>query len=146
MRKLTRDLSMDRDSEVDSGAHASSEQLAREQAVRQFEARRRFKISTAAAAVGVTLLVPIWAATEYRNAGGWPTRGFSQRSGVRNVWNLWIIYPVISLACMTVARLVRVRACAGFGRRDPAGDGESDGYRRDVRCAPRSTWLFALWR
>lgn len=48
-----------------------SAQLARQQAIEQIEARRRrFKISTAASAVGLTLLVPIWAATEYHNAGG----------------------------------------------------------------------------
>ena len=27
-------------------------------------------------------------------AGGWPTQGFSQSSGIPNVWNFWIIYPV----------------------------------------------------
>jgi hypothetical protein len=131
MRKLTHDLPMDTDSEVDSDAPASSEQLAREQAVRQFEARRRFKISTAAAAIGVTLLVPIWAATEYRNADGWPTRGFSQRSGNRNVWNLWIIYPVISLACMTAARGWFV-----YGRA-PVSDAEIQREMESQRGSPR---------
>ena len=72
----------DRPADIDSDAPANSEQLARQQAIQQIRARRRFKVSTASAAVGVTLLVPIWAATEYRNAGGWPTRGFSQRSGI----------------------------------------------------------------
>jgi hypothetical protein len=73
------------DSPADIGpdAPAGSEQLARQQAAKQAKARRLFKISTASAGVGVTLLVPIWAATEYRNAGGWPTRGFSQRSGTQ---------------------------------------------------------------
>ncbi len=85
MPDLTHDLPMDMTSEINSNAPGNNEQLAREQAVRQFEARRRFQISTAAAAVGVTLLVPIWAATEYCNAGGWPTRGFGQKSGARNV-------------------------------------------------------------
>jgi len=48
-------------------APADSGQRARQQAIQQIKARRRFKISTASAAAGVTLLVPIWAATEY-----WP--------------------------------------------------------------------------
>jgi len=83
----------DRPAHIGSDAPADNEQPARQQAIKQIRARRRFKISTAAAAVGVTLLVPIWATTEYRNAGGWPTHGFSQSSG-NKVWNIWIIYPL----------------------------------------------------
>jgi hypothetical protein len=49
----------------------------------------------------VTLPVPIWAVTEYRNAGGRPARGFSQRSGIPGVWNIWIIYPFIAYTLIT---------------------------------------------
>jgi hypothetical protein len=91
----------DRPAHIDSDAPTDSEQLARQQAIQQIKARRRFKISTGSAAVGVTLLVPIWAATEYRNAGGWPTRGFSQNSGIPRVWNIWIIYPFAAYALIT---------------------------------------------
>jgi hypothetical protein len=87
--------------DIDPDARADSEQLARQQAIRQVRARRLFKISTASAAAGVTLLVPIWATTEYHNAGGWPARGFSQRSGTHGVWNIWIIYPFLALALIT---------------------------------------------
>ena len=62
----------DRSADIGPDAPADSEQLARQQAIKQIKATRRFKISTAAAAVGVTLMVPIWATTEYHNAGGWP--------------------------------------------------------------------------
>jgi hypothetical protein len=91
----------DRPAHIGSGVPGDSGQVARQQAVKQIRARRRFKISTASAAVGVTLLVPIWGATEYRNAGGWPTRGFSQRSGIPGVWNVWIIYPFLAYALIT---------------------------------------------
>jgi hypothetical protein len=70
----------DRSADIGPDAPADSEQLARRQAIKQIKARRGFKISTAAAAVGVTLLVPIWATTEYYNAGGWPTRADSARA------------------------------------------------------------------
>ena len=40
------------------------------------------------------VLVAIWAITEYHNAGGWPGNGFSQSSGIHDVWNFWIVYPV----------------------------------------------------
>jgi hypothetical protein len=87
--------------EIDPDAPADSEQAARQQATKQAKARRLFKISTASAGVGVTLLVPIWATTEYHNADGWPTRGFSQRSGTHGVWNIWIIYPFLAYALIT---------------------------------------------
>jgi hypothetical protein len=89
--------------DTDSNAPANSEQLARQQAVKQIERRRRFKISTAAAAVGMILLVAIWASTEYHNAGGWPSQGFSQSSGIHDVWNIWIIYPIIAWVLLTAA-------------------------------------------
>ena len=39
----------------------------------------------------------------YHNAGGWPTQGFSQSSGIPNVWNFWIIYPVGAWIFLTAA-------------------------------------------
>lgn len=75
-------------------APARSEQLARQQAIRQIERRRRFRVSTAWSAVGMIILVVIWAGSEYHNAGGWPTQGFSQSSGIHDVWNFWIVYPL----------------------------------------------------
>jgi hypothetical protein len=89
--------------DTESNAPASSEQLARQQAIKQIERRRRFKISTAVSAVGMILLVAIWATSEYHNAGGWPTHGFSQSSGLHDVWNFWIIYPIIGWALLTAA-------------------------------------------
>jgi hypothetical protein len=91
------------DDTTEADAAAGRDQLARQQAIRQIELRRRFKISTAAAGVGMALLVAIWAATEYHNAGGWPTHGFSQSSGIHDVWNLWIIYPLIAWVLLTAA-------------------------------------------
>ena len=40
------------------------------------------------------ILVVIWAVSEYHNAGGWPVNGFSQSSGIHEVWNFWIAYPL----------------------------------------------------
>ena len=91
----------DRPADIAPDASAGSEGLARQQAIKRIKARRRFKVSTSSAGVGVTLLVPIWAATEDRNAGGWPARGFSQRSGTPGVWNIWIIYPFLAYALIT---------------------------------------------
>ena len=84
------------DTPADTGpdAPARGEQLARQQAIRQIERRRRFRVSTAWSAVGMMILVVIWAVSEYHNAGGWPTQGFSQSSGIPDVWNFWIVYPL----------------------------------------------------
>ena len=75
-------------------APADREQLARQQAIRQIERKRRFRISAAWSAIGMVILVAIWAMSEYHNAGGWPTQGFSQSSGIHDVWNFWIVYPL----------------------------------------------------
>ena len=53
--------------------------------------------------LGLVILVIIWAFAEYHNAGGWPTKGFSQSSGVPNVWNYWIIYPAIAWVVFVAA-------------------------------------------
>jgi 2TM domain len=79
---------------IGSNAATGSEQLARQQAIKQIERRRHFRISAAASGIGMIILVAIWALSEYHNAGGWPTHGFSQSSGIHDVWNFWIIYPL----------------------------------------------------
>jgi hypothetical protein len=86
-----------------SDAPANTVQLAREQAVKQIERKRRYWIGTAISTIGLLVLAVIWAITEYHNAGGWPTQGFSQSSGIRDVWNIWIIYPAIGWAFLTAA-------------------------------------------
>jgi hypothetical protein len=88
-----------------SGAdeRASSEQLARQRAIRQIERKRRFRIRASMGTLGMSILAVIWAFSEYHNAGGWPTSGFSQSSGIPNVWNYWIIYPAIAWVLLTAA-------------------------------------------
>jgi 2TM domain-containing protein len=89
----------------------------REQAIRQLERKRRFRISTAWSAVGMLILVVIWAVAEYHNAGGWPTHGFSQSSGIHDVWNFWIIYPVGAWLLITVGH-----AWAAYGYKPVSED------------------------
>ena len=50
----------------------AAEQLAREQAIKQIERKRRFWTGAAWSGIGMLILVIIWAMTEYHNAGGWP--------------------------------------------------------------------------
>ncbi len=78
--------------------------VARQQAIRHIERRRHFHIELVVSAIGMALLVIIWATAEYHNAGGWPTNGFSQSSGIHDVWNYWIIYPVIGWVLILAAR------------------------------------------
>jgi len=86
--------------------------LARQQAIKQIERRRHFHIELAVACIAIVVLAVIWATSEYHNAGGWPTHGFSQSSGIHDVWNIWIIYPVIGIALILGAR-----AWFTYGRR-----------------------------
>ena len=83
---------------------AQTEELARQQAIKQIERRRHFRVHAVATAIGTFILVVIWALSEYHNAGGWPTHGFSQSSGIHDVWNFWIVYPVAGLGLILGAR------------------------------------------
>ena len=91
---------------------AGREALDRQEAIKQIERRRHFRIEFIASAIGMILLVAIWAATEYHNAGGWPTQGFSQSSGIHDVWNSWIVYPIVGWALIMASR-----AWFAFGRK-----------------------------
>jgi hypothetical protein len=92
----------DRDAGTGSDAPAHTRELARQEAIKRIEHKRRFWIGTAASTGGMVVLAAIWAITEYHNAGGWPTQGFSQSSGTHDVWNIWIIYPALAWMFLTV--------------------------------------------
>jgi hypothetical protein len=93
------------DTPADAGpdAPAGRDQRARQEAIKQIERRRRFWASAIWSGIGMAVLVVIWAVTEYHNAGGWPTQGFSQSSGIQDVWNFWIIYPLGAWLLITAA-------------------------------------------
>jgi hypothetical protein len=98
---MLHDISHDTPTSGDSDAPVASGPLARQQAIKQIERKRRFWMGTALSSVGIIALTAIWAFSEYHNAGGWPTSGFSQSSGIPNVWNYWIIYPFIAWVLLT---------------------------------------------
>ena len=70
----------------------------RELAIKEIERKRHFLTRAVIGAALIVLLVVIWAVSEYHNAGGWPSDGFSQSSSIPHVWNIWIIYPVLSIS------------------------------------------------
>jgi len=80
---------------IDSSVPERGDAEVRELAVKQIERKRRFELRAFAAAVLCAFLVVVWAVSEYNNAGGWPTNGFSNTSSIPHVWNDWIIYPLI---------------------------------------------------
>jgi hypothetical protein len=85
-------------------------------ALDRIKRRRNFLTHVFGTLVVGVLLVIVWATTEYRNAGGWPT-GF--RTGRDNHdWDPWIMYP---LAAGVVA--LAIHAWIAFGRR-PATERE----------------------
>jgi hypothetical protein len=96
----------------------SSEDEARWQAIKEIGRRRRFRIEVVSSLIGMVILVVIWAIAEYHNAGGWPTHGFSQSSGIHDVWNFWIIYPFIAWVL-----ILATRAWSLYGNK-PISDGE----------------------
>ena len=100
---MVHDISHDKGTDAEPKAPAASDQLARDQAVKQVERRRRFWMRATMGTLFMLILAVIWAFAEYHNAGGWPTSGFSQSSGIANVWNYWIIYPFGAWVLFTAA-------------------------------------------
>ena len=100
---MVHDISHDKPAGSDLTTSAITAQLARQQAIQQIQRRRRFRIRVTMGILGMMILTIIWALTEYHNAGGWPANGFSQSSGIPNVWNYWIIYPAIAWVLLTAA-------------------------------------------
>jgi len=94
----------DSPTDIGSNVAAGGEQIARQQAIKQIERRRHFRIGLITSGIGMIILVVIWAMSEYHNAGGWPIHGFSQSSGIHDVWNFWIIYPLGAWVLIFAAR------------------------------------------
>ncbi len=78
----------------------SDEQQVREMAIRHIEQERRFHKHVVEYLIVSIVLVIAWATSEYNNADGWPTKGFSESSGTAHVWNLWIVYPLVVFAAL----------------------------------------------
>jgi len=78
----------------------SDEQQVREMAIKQIEQERRFHKHVVSYVMVSILLVIVWAISEYNNANGWPTDGFSESSGAPHVWNIWIVYPVVVMVAL----------------------------------------------
>jgi hypothetical protein len=111
-------------------APVTGDRLAREQAIKQIERKRRFWITAAMGTLAMIVLTLIWGFSEYHNAGGWPVDGFSQSSGIPGVWNYWIIYPAIAWFFLTVAGGLSVYLRKPISERDIAREMErQDGPR-----------------
>jgi protein-S-isoprenylcysteine O-methyltransferase Ste14 len=88
---------------IESSVTERDDAEVRELAVKQIERKRKFEMRAFAAAVLGAFLVVVWAVSEYNNAGGWPTNGFSNSSSIPHVWNDWIIYPLIGIGlCVAI--------------------------------------------
>jgi protein-S-isoprenylcysteine O-methyltransferase Ste14 len=83
---------------VDGPAPARADTTVRDLAIKEIERKRRFLTRAVIGGALIVMLVVIWAISEYHNAGGWPSHGFSQSSSIPHVWNIWIIYPVLSIS------------------------------------------------
>jgi hypothetical protein len=82
---------------VASTATPEGQAQVRELAIKQIERKRRFRAHAFFYGAVSLLLIVIWAITEYHNAGGWPSSGFSQSSSIPHKWNIWIIYPLLGI-------------------------------------------------
>lgn len=108
----TQQLVSDKPPVLDADVSDRDDQRIRELAIKQIERRRRFRMRAFSAAIASVVVIIIWAITEYNNAGGWPTEGFSQSSSIPHVWNIWIIYPLVGIGVA-----VAIDAWNTFGRK-----------------------------
>ena len=69
---MLHDIVYDTPTDSEQNAPVSDEQAVRQQAIRQIERKRRFRIRAVVSAIGMLALVAIWAISEYHTAGGWP--------------------------------------------------------------------------
>ena len=123
---MLRDVSHDKPGDSALDAPATGKQLARQQAIRQIERRRRFRMRATIGTLLMIVLTVSWVFAEYHNAGGWPTHGFSQSNsgwGHPNVWNPWIIWPAMVWMLWTAGDAWRT-----FGRK-PISESE---IRREI--------------
>jgi hypothetical protein len=67
---------------------------------------RKFKLYLSAYVLGMLVLTPVWALTEYLNADGWPER-FSEQSNPGD-WNPWIFW--VALAGLLLVGIAALRA------------------------------------
>jgi 2TM domain len=127
---MVHDIAHDKPADSNPDEPVTGEQLARQQAIQQIERRRHFWVRATIGTIGMIILVLIWAFSEYHNAGGWPTKGFSQSSGIHDVWNYWIIYPAIAWVVLTAGDAWRT-----FGRK-PISESE---IKREIdrQASPR---------
>ncbi len=112
---VPKDASAD-EAPMDSGG--SGGEASRQEAIKQIKRRRRFHTEFVVSGIGMVFLVLIWATSEYHNAGGWPTHGFSQSSGIHDVWNYWIIYPIGAWILIMAGRAWSVYRHQGISESD----------------------------
>jgi uncharacterized membrane protein YhaH (DUF805 family) len=96
----------------------TDEQTGRQRAIEQIERKRKYWYQTLSWGVAMVFLTAVWAVTEYQNADGWPTGGFSESSGTPHVWNMWILYPVIAWLFFSIAYGISVYVRKPITERD----------------------------
>ena len=73
---------------------------------RHLEHVRKFKLYLSAYVLGMLVLTPVWALTEYLNADGWPER-LSEQSNPGD-WNPWILW--VALGGLLLVGIAALRA------------------------------------
>jgi hypothetical protein len=133
----------------------------RERSIEQITPRRQFQRELFGAALAIVILFLTWTLFEYHNVGGSPTQGFSQSSGIHNVWNSWVwnswvwnswvsnywlVFPVGA-----VALIVGLRAWFVYGRK-PTSDAEiaremrrHQDEHQSLPLAPESDMFESRW-
>ena len=120
---MVHDISHDKGTDTEPKAPAASDQLVRDQAVKQIERRQHFWMRATMGTLFILILAVIWVLAQYHNAGGWPTKRVQPELGHRERVELLDHLPGHRVgAADRGGRLVGLRPQAGLRSRDPARD------------------------
>jgi len=89
------------------------QELVRQRAIKQIERRPSLAHRSCGRRDRHRPAGSIWGSSEYHDAGGRPSHGLRQSSGVHDAWNVWVIYTLIALGRCTS------RTCVVGARRKP---------------------------
>jgi len=92
---------------VPVGTPASEDEELRKFAARHLEHVRKFKLYLSAYVLSMLVLTPVWIATQYESADGWPEH-LSSRSRYPGDWDPWIIW--VALIGFVVVAIAGLRA------------------------------------
>jgi hypothetical protein len=117
--RLARTLRPERKAVAMANAKREETPALRDWAREQIESGRRLRLRVAVFALGVVVLTPVWATSQYLASGGWPER--LSANGNPGDWSPWIIWVALAWSFYVAASALVIHF-----RQPPVGESEID--------------------